>query len=80
MFKGQQFALLGANELSVLNSEKNLGVFDIHVKLNLQVRFKLGKFKTWRMKPKINCELKVPLSSNGISVVGFETTKCDIGF
>jgi hypothetical protein len=80
VFKGQQFALLGANELSVLNSEKNLGVFDIHVKLNLQVRFKLGKFKTWRMKPKINCELKVPLSSNGISVVGFETTKCDIGF
>lgn len=80
VFKGEQLVLLGANELSVLNSEKSLGVFDIHVQLYLRIRFKLGKVKTWRFKPKINCDLKVPFSSIGKSVGGFETTKCDIGF
>ncbi|KAB1222557.1 Protein YLS9 [Morella rubra] len=80
VFKGQQLLLLGADELSVLNSEKSAGVFDIDVKLYLRVKFKLGKIKTWGVKPKISCDLKVPLSSNGKAAVGFETTKCNIDF
>uniref|UniRef100_A0A2N9GB02 Late embryogenesis abundant protein LEA-2 subgroup domain-containing protein n=1 Tax=Fagus sylvatica TaxID=28930 RepID=A0A2N9GB02_FAGSY len=80
VFKGQQLVLLGASELSDFNSEKSVGVYDINVKLYLGIRFKLSKVKTWRIKPKIKCDLKVPLSSNGNSVAAFETTKCHIRF
>ncbi|XP_059428289.1 NDR1/HIN1-like protein 10 [Corylus avellana] len=79
-FKGQQLVLLGSNELSVLDSEKSLGVFDIHVKFYLWIRFRLGNVNTCRIKPNINCDLKVPLTSNGNSTAVFEITKCDIGF
>lgn len=80
VLEGQQEVLFGADELSKLNSEKSAGVFDIEVKLYLGIRFKIGTVNTWRVKPKINCELKVPLSSNGTSPGGFETTKCHIDF
>lgn len=72
--------LLGADELSSLNSEKTLGVYDIYVKFYLRIRFKLGAVKTWRIKPKVECDLRVPLSSDGKPAAGFQTTKCDIGF
>ena len=81
MFKGQQLVLLGTSELLVFNSEKSTGVYYIKVRLYLRIRFKLGKVKTWRIKPKIKCDLIVPLSSNGNSVAGtFQTIKCRIGF
>jgi len=72
--------VLAAEELSEFNSEKTAGVYNIDVKLYLQLRFKVGKLMTWKMKPKVDCELKVPLSSNGNSATGFEITKCDIDF
>lgn len=72
--------LLGADELSKFNAEKNAGVCSIDVKLYLRIKFKVGKIKTWWFKPKVKCDLKVPLSSNGTSASGFETTKCDIDF
>ncbi|KAF5473490.1 hypothetical protein F2P56_010098 [Juglans regia] len=80
VFVGQQLVLLGADELSKFNAEKNAGVYSIDVKLYLRIKFKVGKIKTWRFKPKVKCDLKVPLSSNGTSASGFETTKCDIDF
>ncbi|KAG7958337.1 hypothetical protein I3843_10G016300 [Carya illinoinensis] len=80
VFKGQTVVLLGADELSELNSDKSVGVFDVEVKLYLRIRFKLGKVKSWRMRPKIECDLKVPLSSNGKVAGGFQTTKCHIDF
>ncbi|GLT90098.1 hypothetical protein SLE2022_080500 [Rubroshorea leprosula] len=73
-FQGQKLVLLGADGVSEYNQEKNSGVYSIDVKLNLRVRFKLGKLKTWRFKPKIECDLKVPLSSSA------ETTECKIDF
>ncbi|GLT90103.1 hypothetical protein SLE2022_080550 [Rubroshorea leprosula] len=73
-FQGQKLVLLGADGVSEYNQEKNSGVYSVDVKLNLRVRFKLGKLKTWRFKPKIECDLKVPLSSSA------ETTKCKIDF
>ncbi|GLT47701.1 hypothetical protein SLA2020_213730 [Shorea laevis] len=80
-FQGQKLVLLGADGVSEYNQEKNSGVYSIDVKLNLRVRFKLGKLKTWRFKPKIECDLKVPLSSSdGGLVGGAETTKCKIDF
>ncbi|KAE8098636.1 hypothetical protein FH972_016681 [Carpinus fangiana] len=79
VFKGQQLLLLGSNELSVLDSEKSPGVFDIHVKFYLWIRFELGNVQTCRIKPNINCELKVPLTSHENSTGAFEITECDIG-
>lgn len=77
MFNGQQVVFLGAEELSKLNLDKSVGVFDVDVKLYLRIRFKLGRIKTWRIRPKIKCDLKVTLSSNGKAADGFQTTKCD---
>jgi hypothetical protein len=83
VFKGQQLLLLGSNELSVLDSEKKSPgrVFDIHVKFYLWIRFRfeLGNVQTCRIKPNINCELKVPLTSDENSTGAFEITECDIG-
>ncbi len=79
VFQGQNLVLLGTDELSEFNTEKSAGVYNIDVKLYLRIRFKVGKLKTWKLKPKIECDLKVPLGSNGNSA-GFERTKCDIDF
>ncbi|GMY25362.1 Protein YLS9 [Fagus crenata] len=79
VFQGQKVVLLGTDELSEFNTEKSAGVYNIDVKLYLRIRFKVGKLKTWKMKPKIECDLKVPFGSNGNSA-GFEKTKCDIDF
>ncbi|XP_073037206.1 NDR1/HIN1-like protein 2 [Primulina eburnea] len=78
-FNGQQLILLGANELSDHNQNKISNVYDIDVKLRLRIRLKLGVVKTPRMKPKIECDLKIPLSSNSntTSVVVFESKRCD---
>lgn len=74
VFKGQQAIALGADQTSELNKEKTSGVYDIDVKLYLKVRFKLGVFKTKTLKPKVHCDLRVPLASSGGA---FQTTKCD---
>ncbi|XP_062167514.1 NDR1/HIN1-like protein 3 [Alnus glutinosa] len=79
-FEGQQLVLLGTDELSQFNAEKTAGVYTIDVKLNLRIRFKVGKVKTGRLKPKVKCDLKVPLSSTGNSAVVFQNTKCDVDF
>ncbi|XP_073155630.1 NDR1/HIN1-like protein 3 [Henckelia pumila] len=77
-FSGQQPITLGAGELSDHNQNKISNVYEIDVKLRLRIRLKLGAVKTPRMKPKIECDLKIPLASNGTttSVVVFETTRC----
>ncbi|KAJ8754597.1 hypothetical protein K2173_010203 [Erythroxylum novogranatense] len=81
VFEGQQLVLLGADESTDFNEEKNSGAFDIYVKLYLRIRFKLGKLKTHRFKPKIGCDLMVPLNSVNGRVGGvFETTKCKLDY
>lgn len=80
-FEGQNLIVLGAEERSEFNEQKVGGFYDIDVKLYLRIRFKVGVVKTWRMKPRIKCELKVPLSAvNGPITTGFQRTKCDIDF
>nr|ACH63239.1 harpin-induced protein [Rheum australe] len=71
VFKGQSGITLGSS--SDFESQKNGGKFDILVRLHLKVRFKLGAFKTGKWKPKVKCDLTVPLSS---STNTFESTKC----
>lgn len=75
VFEGQK-ALFG-EELQEFNQERTGGVYSIDVGLSLRVRFKLGKVKTTRFRPKINCELKVPVSS---TVSGSGRTVCEIDY
>lgn len=81
VFEGQHLVVLGGDERSDFDEQKRAGVYDIDVKLYLRIRFKVGKVKSWRMKPKIKCDLKVPLSADGKTpAVGFKRTKCDLDF
>ncbi|XP_024026818.1 LOW QUALITY PROTEIN: NDR1/HIN1-like protein 3 [Morus notabilis] len=81
VFSGQNAVVLSGEEKTEYEQQKKAGVYDIDVKLYLRIRFKFGKVKTWRLKPKIKCDLKVPISADGKSpAVGFKRTKCDIDF
>ncbi|TKY61932.1 YLS9 protein [Spatholobus suberectus] len=74
VFKGQQVLALDTDQTAELKNENDKGVYEIVVKMYLRVRFKLGVFKTKTLKPKVTCELSVPLKgSSGV----FQTTKCD---
>jgi hypothetical protein len=76
VFQGQHIVV---NDVSMYDSEKGSGIYSIDVKLYLRVRFKLRAVKTPRFKPKIECDLKVPLDSNGKASSGtFQTTKCGL--
>lgn len=78
---GQQLLVLDAGQVSKYDSQKGSGVYDIDVKLYLRVRFKVGWVKTWRLKPKIKCELKVPISNGkASSASGFQKTSCGVDF
>ncbi|KAF8038893.1 hypothetical protein BT93_B1445 [Corymbia citriodora subsp. variegata] len=77
-FQGQQLVVLGTSEQSDFSSEQAAGVYDIDMKLYLRVRFKLGKIKTFHIKPRVKCGLKVPLSSSGSAAAAFQTEKCEI--
>ncbi|RDX81192.1 NDR1/HIN1-like protein 10, partial [Mucuna pruriens] len=74
VFQGQQVLALNADQTTELNKENTTGVYEIDVKMYLRVRFKLGVFKSRRLKPKVSCDLRVPLK--GTPTV-FEITKCD---
>ncbi|XP_057499765.1 NDR1/HIN1-like protein 10 [Actinidia eriantha] len=78
-FKGENVVVLnGDKRLSAYESDKSSGTYDIDMKLYLRVRFKLRGVKTPRFKPKIECDLKVPLDSSGKASGSFETKKCGL--
>ncbi|KAG6596610.1 NDR1/HIN1-like protein 10, partial [Cucurbita argyrosperma subsp. sororia] len=79
-FNGQQLVLLGAQELTEFNAEKLAGVFNIDVKFRPRLRLKLGAVRIGKLKPKVNCELKVPLESSATSFTFFQATRCDFDF
>lgn len=82
VFSGQQLLLLAGQGLTEFNAETVAGVYEMNVELNLRIRLKFGAVRIGKFKPKVNCEFKVPLSSDGNSVVGsvFESTGCDIDY
>ncbi|KAL4312185.1 hypothetical protein GQ457_01G015040 [Hibiscus cannabinus] len=82
VFEGQQFVRLGARETSKYNEERTNGVYRIDLKLYLRIRFKVGRIKTGRFKPRISCDLKVPFNSaaNNSFAGTFETTRCGLDF
>lgn len=77
VFKGQNAVVLGVEQDGDYQTQKGNGEFEIDVKLDLKVRFKIGLIKTHTFKPKIKCGLTVPLdgdsAANGKQ---FEDTKC----
>ncbi|KAJ7976204.1 Late embryogenesis abundant protein [Quillaja saponaria] len=92
LFKGQQFVLLGTQEkvLSEFNKEKDSGIYNIDVKLYLRLRLKFQAIKVGNLipgftfgkniiKPKFECDLKIPLRNNN-NGLGFETTYCHLRF
>ncbi|KAI7990968.1 NDR1/HIN1-like protein 10 [Camellia lanceoleosa] len=78
VFKSQNMVSLQSSEIAKYDSEKSSGSYSIDMKLYLTVRFKLRSVKTPKFKPKIECDLKVPLASNGNVSGSFETVRCGI--
>lgn len=76
-FKGQQLVLLGSDEMSKYNEDRNSGVYEIDIQLYLRIRMKFAFVKSSRVKPKIDCDLKIPLKSNGTASAVYEPTRCD---
>ncbi|KAK9921435.1 hypothetical protein M0R45_029944 [Rubus argutus] len=78
VFKGQQL-IVGSNLLEEFNQQKSAGVYEIEMKIYLRIRFKLGRIKTGKFKPRIECDLNIPLN-NGNSVSTFQTEKCSVDY
>lgn len=78
VFHGQNFVMLGSNEVDDYNQDKSSGIYRIDVKLYMRIRFKFWWFKSPKIKPKIECDLKIPLNSDGKSSAKFETTRCGL--
>ncbi|XP_060177075.1 NDR1/HIN1-like protein 10 [Lycium barbarum] len=78
VFKGQSLVLLGDREKSNYNNEKNSGIYEMEVKLYMRIRLKAGRIKTHKIKPKIECDFKVPLDSSGRSSTNFESKRCHL--
>lgn len=78
-FAGQQLIYLDNQEILDFNEEKSAGVYRIDLRFYLHMRFGIGDFIIGKYKPKIRCELEVPLSSRGnSSTARFETTRCHL--
>ncbi|XP_050365304.1 NDR1/HIN1-like protein 10 [Argentina anserina] len=76
--QGSQLVEFGKGEISQFNKEAVVGVYSIEVQLAFRIKARFGKFTSENYKPHrtISCKLKVPLSVNGTSSIGFEVTKC----
>ncbi|KAL9332142.1 hypothetical protein ACSQ67_001752 [Phaseolus vulgaris] len=72
--QGEHILALNADQSAEFKKENATGLYEIDVKMYLRVRFKLGVFKTKTLKPKISCDLRVPIKG---TATAFETTKCD---
>ncbi|KAJ4978930.1 hypothetical protein NE237_009710 [Protea cynaroides] len=79
-FQGESQMVLDSQAQSDFSTETSAGAYYVDVKLYLKVRFKVGAIKTSRVKPEVECDLKVPLVSNRNSAGGFSTTKCHFDF
>ncbi|CAL9235637.1 unnamed protein product [Arabidopsis halleri] len=76
---GQRMVLLGAGGRRDFREDRKSGVYRIDVKLRFKIRFKFGFLKSWAVRPKVKCHLKVPLSTSS-SAGGFQfhPTKCHV--
>lgn len=75
-FNGQN-ALVSDSVASTYSKEKNDGYYNIELKVRPKLRLKIWIFKIKHIKPKINCDLKLPVPGTSGS---FSETKCDVDF
>lgn len=66
--------MLGSDGKDDYEKQTSNEVYEIVVKMYLRVRFKVGLLKFGTYKPKISCNLKVPLE--GKSSEKFQETRC----
>ncbi|GAA0166145.1 hypothetical protein LIER_21370 [Lithospermum erythrorhizon] len=79
VLSGQNLVLLHNKGVSKYNQDRGSGVYHIDVDLYLRIRFKASLFKTSHFKPKIHCDLKVPLSVDG-NRTSFSPTTCHLAW
>ncbi|KAK8468259.1 hypothetical protein PHAVU_007G268900 [Phaseolus vulgaris] len=80
LFEGQRVTPLTADQTSQFDKENSARVFSIDVKLFMTVRFKFLLFKSHTVRPKIRCEMNVPLKSRNATTsldAAFKATECD---
>lgn len=75
-FNGTQLMPLSGEQLTKLNGDRSAGAYDIDVKLNLRIRLKFWFVKSMKWKPKIECDLRIPLNGAGSSET-FQRKRCD---
>ncbi|KAK2418516.1 NDR1/HIN1 protein [Trifolium repens] len=84
VFSGQKLLMLDNDQVSEFNMDKNVGVYDIHVKLYFRIRFRRRDTSSRKFKPKVKCDLKVPLSSINNETFTFHNwilpNKCKVAF
>jgi len=83
VFLGQKLLVLDNDQVSEFNKDKSVGVYDIYVKLYFRIRFKLGDSISRTYKPKVKCDLKVPLKSSNNATFTFTRVlhnKCNVVF
>ncbi|XP_027068765.2 NDR1/HIN1-like protein 3 [Coffea eugenioides] len=78
VFQGQQLVTLGSDEASNYKDDKNSGSYNIDVELYMRIRLKFGWVKSPKFKPKIKCDLEIPLNSNGTASGTFESKRCGL--
>jgi len=80
VFSGQRLLMLDNDQVSEFNKDKSVEVYDIYVKLYLEIRFRLGNVIFGRINPKVKCDLKVPLNSKNTTATFTQLvpTKCDV--
>ncbi|KAL5709200.1 hypothetical protein ACHQM5_019915 [Ranunculus cassubicifolius] len=80
VFQGNGTVRLGGSDIKQFNKESNDGAFNIDLRMFLRVRFKVGILKTFTFKPKVKCDVKVPLTANGAAVDAFAVKKCEVHY
>ncbi|KAL5709198.1 hypothetical protein ACHQM5_019913 [Ranunculus cassubicifolius] len=78
-FQGQQVVQLNRNEIDRFTQEMNNGGFEIDVKIYLRIRYKVGSIKSRRIKPDVECDLRIPLAANGTTTM-FVSRRCDFDY
>jgi hypothetical protein len=83
IFSGQKLLMLDNDQISKFNKDTNVGIYDIYVKLYFRIRFKLGDSITRTYKPKVKCDLTVPLRTRyetNFTFIRLIPTKCSVEF
>ncbi|CAL1394959.1 unnamed protein product [Linum trigynum] len=73
--QGQNVIVLRGGDLADFNRESAEGVYTVDVRFYLRIRFKFGKIKTGRIKPRIECEMR--LRPNGGGLVPDRDNECE---